>query len=53
MKRLKMLMKDEKSAPRGYYALIKQLHRRVDKEKIRGIIRDERRHLKLLKRIKQ
>ena len=44
-------MKDERGAPIMYSKLIKTLPK-SKKKVVRGIIRDERRHLKLLKKIK-
>lgn len=44
-------MKDEKGAPKMYSRLLRTLPRNKQGT-VRGIIRDERRHLRLLKRIK-
>lgn len=51
MKQLRYLQKDEKKAPRDYRKLLKSLRYKSDKKIVRGIIKDERRHGKLLKRI--
>lgn len=52
MKILTYLKKDEKAAPRSYSKLLKKVTTKRDKRIVRGIIKDERRHLKLLKTIR-
>ena len=44
-------LKDEKRAPAEYKRLLKSIKDPKDRKVIRGIIRDERRHYKLLKRM--
>jgi rubrerythrin len=51
MKLLKYLKSDEKKAPIEYSKLLKQLSNKKDKLIIKGIIKDERRHAKLLNTI--
>jgi rubrerythrin len=52
MKKLNEMIRDEKKAPKDYYQLLKEIKRGKDKTIIRGIIRQERRHLRKLKRIR-
>lgn len=49
---LSELMKDEKKAPKDYKGFLDTLRTKKDKDIIRGIIKQERRHLKLLKQIR-
>ena len=53
MKRLNYLIKDEKKAPIDYRKLLKNLKYKSDKKIVKGIIRDERRHGKLLRKIRR
>jgi rubrerythrin len=46
-------MRDEKSAPHMYNKLYGTLKTKRDKKVVLGIIKQERRHLKKLKRIKR
>ena len=52
-KKLKEIMKDEKKAPGDYKVLKKELKRKSDKKIVASIIKDEKKHLKLLKKIKK
>lgn len=51
MKILKLLKADEKKAPVEYRKLLKQVNTKHDKNLIKGIINDEKRHLKILNKI--
>jgi rubrerythrin len=55
MKRITLgkMMADERQAPKEYHRLKKKLKCKSDKKVIQGIIRQERRHLAKLKRIKR
>lgn len=53
MNKLKELIKDERKAPKDYHKLLLGLRSKKDKEAIRMIIRDEKKHLKMLKTIKR
>lgn len=56
MKKPKLLgeaIKDEKSAPIMYSHLLKKLKSPADKKTVRGIIRQERKHLIKLNKIKR
>lgn len=50
---LSEMKKDEKKAPGEYLKLRKTLKTKADKRVISSIIKDERRHLRLLKKIKR
>ena len=52
-KLLKIQMSDEKKAPGDYMTLRKYLKNKSDKKVISSIIKDERKHLNLLKKIKK
>jgi rubrerythrin len=47
------LIKDERQAPRHYSRFLKNLSSKHDKMVVRGIIRDERRHLIALHKIQR
>lgn len=53
MKRLNYLIKEEKKAPKDYHRLLITLKKKKDKIVIQGIIKQERRHLKKLKKMKR
>ncbi len=46
-------MRDERKAPGEYKKLAKTLKGKRDKKTIRAIIKDEKRHLKLLQKIRK
>ena len=52
MKALNAMIKDEKSAPKGYYKLMKGLPIK-ERASIKNIIKDERSHLLTLKNMKR
>lgn len=47
------MLKDEKKAPGDYYKLMKKVKTPQEKRVIRSIIRDERKHFKLLNKLKK
>lgn len=51
MKLLNYLKADEKKAPKNYSKLLKQVKTKGDKQTIRGIIKDEKSHLRKLKQL--
>jgi rubrerythrin len=51
MKLIKRILKDERIAPKDYSKLLKQVSNSNDKKVIRKIIKDERRHFRLIKSI--
>jgi len=53
MKLLTKAMQDEKKAPREYRRLRSKLKSKKDKKVVNSIIKDEIKHLKLLKKIKK
>lgn len=52
MKYLKEMKIDESKAPQDYRKLLAQVHNTHDRMKVLRIIKDEERHLKVLKTIK-
>lgn len=53
MSLLQEMKQDEHIAPIEYRKLYKQIKKKKDRSKIKRIIRDEKKHLKLLNSIKQ
>lgn len=51
MKLIKRILKDERTAPKDYSKLLKQISNQNDKRIIRSIIKDEKRHFQLIKLI--
>jgi len=51
-KELKAMLSDEHKAPKDYSKLLRDAPSKCAKQKIRGIQADERRHYKILKKIK-
>ena len=47
------MLKDEKSAPKMYHRLLKKVKSPQAKRVIKSIIRDERKHFKLLTKLKK
>jgi rubrerythrin len=47
------MIKDEKKAPYDYYKLLKKMKTRREKKVIKNIIRDEKKHFKLLNKLKK
>jgi len=47
------MMKDEKKAPGDYYKLMRKVKTKLGKKVIRSIIRDEKKHFKLLNKLKK
>jgi rubrerythrin len=52
MKALTHAMAEERSAPTMYRKIFNKLNKKIDKKVIASIIRDEKRHLKALRKIK-
>ena len=52
MNQLKAMKQDEKKAPGDYAKLLKQVKFKKDKKIIKRIIKDERKPLRLLKKIR-
>jgi len=51
-KELKAMLSDEKKAPKDYSKLIRNAPSKCAKNKLKGIQADERRHYKILKKIR-
>ena len=51
-KLLTAMKKDERAAPGAYYKLMKTLPRKTDRAKVRAIIKQERKHLKIISKFK-
>jgi rubrerythrin len=52
-KKLNYMIADERKAPKEYRKLYNLLKKKKDKKVISGIIRDEKKHLKKLEKIKR
>jgi rubrerythrin len=47
------MLKDEKYAPRDYHKLLKKMKTKRERKVIRSIIRDEKKHYKLLNKLRK
>ena len=47
------MLKDERKAPHDYFKLMKKVKTKQEKKVIRSIIKDERKHYRLLTKLKR